>query len=307
MMLWKFPQELPKWKHAEKKEKLDPNRSRDRKKAFVEELEARVKFLEKENMRLHNLLEENRKQKYKSVNTEADKLLSSMDSNRKGIIGAFMNKETGEFDHKIPLKVSDIFKAKSFKMIKTHQKIMSSNFEMIIDNIYPVPSMHYWKHLTPEYDPSYDVIKKYNKLTKYQVNEFVKENNLNDLDLLLASFNPNKRQFNFLKEVYFKKELLIKQEVQEGLKCLCKGKEIISKTVGDFYALRSFLIKSGVLDDQQMVNSILNYQKFPYTGQKAYTYLWDIEKETKILNHHLGKDPLYGKLAKRLLSKEDQE
>jgi len=70
---------------------------------------------------------------------------------------------------------------------------------MMINHSCPVNKYKYWKDLTANYTTSYSTIQKLNKLTKYQVPEFMEKNKLNKVDEFISIYEPTKRQFQFLK------------------------------------------------------------------------------------------------------------
>ncbi len=58
----------------------------------------------------------------------------------------------------------------------------------------------------------------------------MKENNLTPLDEYVASFDPSKRQFDFIKTVVLKKELEVKKKFESAIKHLLEAKLIIQRS-----------------------------------------------------------------------------
>ena len=83
-------------------------------------------------------------------------------------------------------------------MISTN-KFTDSLFETLINNFCPVSKYKYWKDLKPDYNTQYETINKLSKLGKYQIYEFIEENNLNKVDQFISFYGPTKRQFEFFK------------------------------------------------------------------------------------------------------------
>ena len=83
--------------------------------------------------------------------------------------------------------------------MEKHKKFLDGAFEVIINHPYPVSKYLHWKNLEEEYNKDYEGLKKYEKLSKYQVQKYEEENKFSEVDKLLLSMKPNKRQFEFVK------------------------------------------------------------------------------------------------------------
>mmetsp|Transcript_8551 Transcript_8551/g.7575 ORF Transcript_8551/g.7575 Transcript_8551/m.7575 type:complete len:188 (+) Transcript_8551:601-1164(+) len=175
---------------------------------------------------------------------------------------------------------------------------------MIINHPYPLPRFNYWKNLNEEYKTDYEVIKKLSKLTKYQIPDYIKENNLSELDMYIFSMNPTKRQFEFIKNIALKKELKFKQNYEEGIKLLLKAKEIFEKNSCDLYAFIGFFLKSKIISLDKLAGSKVK-ESF-MKEEDAFRNIWNIKVTPKIYEIDLTKDLVYGKIAKRYLKKADQ-
>ena len=285
--------------------KARAKKSRDRKKVYIEKWEARIKELESENSKLLKLLQVYRKQTWNSVNKESSNLIGDIEKHRQRMAEIFTDPETCEYKENATMKCSDHFKETAPKVMEKHRKIMNLSFEMIIDHIYPFVSCYYWKHLDKGYNASFELIKKYNRQTKYQKPDFIATHKLTELDKLIASFNPDKRQFRFIKDVLLQKEMQVKAKFDQAIDLLLKSKEIISEASSEMFVFRNFLIKSGILSDKQIISSMLAFKS--QSGEyRKFTDIWGIEIKPKILKFNLGKDPLFGKIAKKHLRKEER-
>ena len=182
---------------------------------------------------------------------------------------------------------------------------MNLSFEMIIDHLHPFVSFSYWKYFDQGYNASYEVIKKFNKRTKFEKPVFIKENNFTPLDKLIASFNPDKRQYTFIREVMLTKEMEVKKKFDTALEFLLQGKEIIAKANAELHAFRSFMVKSEILSDKQMFNSMLEFN-YQVGAERKLQNVWEVEIKPKSIFFDLTNDPLYGVLAKRNLSKDER-
>ena len=76
---------------------------------------------------------------------------------------------------------------------------------------YPISRFAHWRHLNSEYTTDFSLITKMKKLTKYQISEF-RKHGLNEIDAYIASFNPTKKQFTFMRDIIMKKEFELKQK-----------------------------------------------------------------------------------------------
>mmetsp|Transcript_9168 Transcript_9168/g.8778 ORF Transcript_9168/g.8778 Transcript_9168/m.8778 type:complete len:318 (+) Transcript_9168:260-1213(+) len=280
-------------------------KSRDRKKVYIEELELKIKILESENTKLHQMLQVYRNQTWNSVSKESTNLIGDIESHRKKMAEIFVDPATNEYKENAKMTCSDHFRQTAEKVLDKHRRIMNLSFEMIIDHIYPFVSCYYWKHLHEGYNASFELIKKYNRQTKYQKPDFIRIHNFTELDKLIASFNPDKRQFRFIKDVLIQKEMKIKARFDQAIDLLLKSKDIISEASTEMFAFRNFLIKSGILSDKQIIDSLLAVDASSVSCRK-FTDIWGIEVEPKTISCNLGKDPLYGLLAKKHLPKEER-
>ena len=87
------------------------------------------------------------------------------------------------------------------------------------------------------------------------MNEFREENNFNLIDEFVMSFSPNKRQFEFLRDVILKKEYELKLKYEQGIKELVKAKDTLGQASVDLYAFINFMMKSQVLKTKQILES----------------------------------------------------
>lgn len=134
-----------------------------------------------------------RKQSWNSVNKESTNLIEDIERHRKRMAEIFVDPETNQYKDDAPMKWTDHFWETAPVIMEKHKKIMNKNFEMIVDHIYPFASCYLWKHLDKGSNANFELIKKYNRQTKYQKPDFVKTNNLTELDQLIASFGLDKK------------------------------------------------------------------------------------------------------------------
>ena len=148
--------------------------SRDRKKSYIFELENRVKELEKENFRLQNLLVRYRNDRIENTDSSTQTLIKDIKECKLKIIENFIDPETMKFK-KNSFSIATHFKAISQEVVRKHKTFLDGIFRMIINNPYPVSRFTYWSILTPTYTTKYEVIRKFNKCTKYKVSEYIRK------------------------------------------------------------------------------------------------------------------------------------
>lgn len=175
---------------------------------------------------------------------------------------------------------------------------------MIINHPYSVTRYRYWKDLNSEYVTTYEHIKKIRKLNKYKLPDYMAKHGLSPLDQYVASFNPTKRQFDFLKEVAFKKELECKKAFQKGIDLLLKAKGIIQKANLEIYSFIGFFLKSGIFSDEQIVKSDIKHGFLK--SEQAFKNIWNIQVTENRYCVDMGDDPIYGKYARKYLKKAER-
>lgn len=110
--------------------------------------------------------------------------------------------------------------------------MLNSNFEMIINHIYPIPSIiNFTKSIDIGFSKSYEEIKKFSKLTKFQIPEYIKEHNFTAFDIMCASFEPDKKQYNFIKKVLVVKETELKNMFNEAVAKIVEAQNILIKCI----------------------------------------------------------------------------
>ena len=119
-----------------------------------------------------------------------------------------------EKDSNPTVNFEEFFQTNSQEIIQSHGEVIDKAFKFMIENIIPKFRQKYFKLIDEPLNLSYEDIKRYSKLTKYQQAEFHKENSPSQLDELLLRFKPNKRQFNFITKVQNPKEKEIKTKIK---------------------------------------------------------------------------------------------
>ncbi|CAI2369605.1 unnamed protein product [Moneuplotes crassus] len=284
------------------KSKLRSRKARKRKKEYLEELEARVKHLEKENIRLFNIVNQTKPKIEREPYIESKTTLTDFDKEVRKLWSNVIDLET--LDKKeAAMSIADIWDNECWKLLEKHKSFIDSVIKMLINNIHGNSTPPYWKDLTEEYTTDYNIIKKLNSRTKYQIPEFMETHELNELDLFVASLNPTKNQFNFLKNVLLKKEYEVKTKCQEAIKKLLDAKTLIQESYGEqFLCGGLFLAKSGIFQDEQVINSKLKESIFK--REDNIEQIWKIKSEPYTLTYKLSRDKIIGRAIKQHFSKD---
>lgn len=280
--------------------------ARERKKRYIEELETRIKDLEKENLRLQNLLEYDGRVNLNMVPKGKPTLLTPFEKLKKKISDIFIDPEKMQYKEDTRVKVIDWFRAQGENTIKGHQALIEKGFETLIETFIPNMNRQYWRDTGKSDVFDFEVIKKLGKITKYQRNEYIEEHNLSEVDIGLSGLDPNKRQFRFMTEVIIPREVEIKQQFQEGVNHLLKAKDIIMKSLYDIYVYKSAVIRSGIFSDKQIINSLIAEIIQP-REKISFTDLWKLQKKQLVIKYDLTQDKLLSKVAKKYLAPEDQK
>mmetsp|Transcript_12679 Transcript_12679/g.11236 ORF Transcript_12679/g.11236 Transcript_12679/m.11236 type:complete len:278 (+) Transcript_12679:259-1092(+) len=264
----------------------------------------KIKGLENENFRLQNLIINYRNENMEKVDTGSNTFLNKIKENKDVILGQFETIENKDKGNKDLPCFSQYFHKNIQDTQKKHKKFLDCVFELIINHPYPVTRFKYWKYLNTEYSSDYQQIKKLDKLTKYQISELVKDNKISGIDKYVASLSPNKMQFNCIKNIWLKKEFKIREEFKEGITLLLKAKGIFEKGSTDLCGLLSFCLKSNIITDEQVLNS--QVRDTLTQEEDAFRNIWDIKIEPKVYEINFGEDPIYKKISKKYLKKEER-
>ena len=114
---------------------------------------------------------------------------------------------------------------------------------MLINHPYPSARFSYWKDLNSEYKTDFEDFKKFKNLTKYKLQEYISEGKFTEVDRYVMSFDPNKKQFEFLKAI-LNKELALKAKYKEGIEHLLKAKDIFENSHIHSFALIKLIMRS---------------------------------------------------------------
>ena len=138
--------------------------------------------------------------------------------------------------------------------MKDLNKFMDRTFELIIDNPSPTPRFGYWKNFNSKYETDYDTLKRFKKMTKYQLQPLINDGKFSEVDEYVMSFNPSKKQFDLLQAV-LNQELALKEKYKEGIRYLLKAKDLFENAQLDSFSGVVLIIKSGFFTPQQIKES----------------------------------------------------
>ena len=103
----------------------------------MEELELKVKTLEKENLRLTTVIDTYKQQSLNSMSHEHQNFHKTFAKIRTKLVDLFFNKETGTYNDKVDIKLGDFFSKNTSGLWETQLKLFEKSFETIIDSAIP--------------------------------------------------------------------------------------------------------------------------------------------------------------------------
>ncbi|CAI2372699.1 unnamed protein product [Moneuplotes crassus] len=284
------------------KARIRSKETRERKKGYIKELEKRIRELERENLRLQNLMSQTSDESCRKYSMDSKIFLSDFHEEVRGYWSKYIDLKTFDKKENASLMCENYQKYAPV-ILKKQQIFFDTVFKMLINNIIGYYTPAYYGDLTEEYDREYDVIKRLNHCTKYQLSEFKETNKINKLDTFVASLNPNKKQFNFCKNVYLKKEFHIKKKCQEAIDNLLKAKSIIEEANGELYLMKEVVLKSKILTDEQIINS--NIKENVFRNDNSFENVWNLKIIPQKVKFKLSRDDIIGKLVKQCSNKEE--
>mmetsp|Transcript_30734 Transcript_30734/g.27184 ORF Transcript_30734/g.27184 Transcript_30734/m.27184 type:complete len:106 (+) Transcript_30734:128-445(+) len=104
---------------------------------YVEELEARVRELEKQNIKLQNLLSAFQKQKSEFPTSNSKDLMNEVKLHKKTISDIYITKD-GKYNEEAKVPLVEHYLKNSPKILGRHTKFLEDCFNQIINNFYPV-------------------------------------------------------------------------------------------------------------------------------------------------------------------------
>ncbi|CAI2370859.1 unnamed protein product [Moneuplotes crassus] len=284
------------------KGKIRSRKSRARKKVYIEQLEAKIEKLEAENFRLQNLLVSYRNDKLKVANKDSYKFIESSRSMKEQSVRRIMNLDTSEIGMKSQVPIHEDFEDVLPKLISDHRNFLDTTFESLINNPFPGFKMKYLGDLDDTPIKSFEVIQKYLKRTTSQRIEFQEEHNLTQIDHLIASLSPNKKQYNFLIKKFTREKAII-DRFRDGVKLLLRAKQTFEQNIPDMMLTFRYFLKSGILSDEQILES--NLTKSFISKDNAIEDIWKVKIAQKQYSADLAACPMVGKSAfKRFKKKE---
>lgn len=218
-----------------KRGKLRSKKSRDRKKLYQDELECRVKDLEKENMRLRYLIDQHKRQNYQLFDRDTNELIKDQDVVEREIKKSFVDELTNSVKKDTENEMINFFDS-NFKMATDiHLRLLDKGFEMVVDHVAPFIQRAYWKDVDTDYELDFDVITKLSKLSKYQEAEFFKEHKITEGMRLIAKMKPTKKQFKYFKDVQIPKDRYLKRRMDKIVETLINTRNELSSVLSDLH------------------------------------------------------------------------
>mmetsp|Transcript_9664 Transcript_9664/g.8509 ORF Transcript_9664/g.8509 Transcript_9664/m.8509 type:complete len:156 (+) Transcript_9664:735-1202(+) len=135
-------------------------------------------------------------------------------------------------------------------------------------------------------------------MSKFQKNEFMKENDFNAKDEFLFYYSLDKHVFNFLLSTLFPKMEYLKEIMEKGVKKLVEAREILIKSVYDVFVCHLTIMKSlnnSQVDIVKIFCEALNNQ----SSSMSPFEIWSMKKEEVSYQYDMTKDTHFGKIVKR--------
>ncbi|CAI2371657.1 unnamed protein product [Moneuplotes crassus] len=281
-------------------------KSRDRKKAYIENLEQRIKELEAENFRLQNLIISYRNDKLDVVDKKLIPFTDVNISAKLDVLKKFIDSPTLEIKEST-MSFFHMY-SKNIKVnIQKHKEFLDKAFEAIVNHPFPNWKMKYWEDLDNGPLKDLEILQKYSKLSKYQIPEFEKTHKFNKLDIFVASLKLNKRQYEFVKQ-YMDKEIQLKRRYLKGMKHLLRAKEIFESTIPEQVLSITLLLRSQILTSKQIFES--KFKEDLHSRDNAFNDIflngiWKISIQKKKYSADLNNCEILGKLSKKYLKESE--
>ncbi|CAI2370884.1 unnamed protein product [Moneuplotes crassus] len=281
--------------------KIRSKRSRDKKKLYYQDLENRIKELQKENFRLQNLVANYRSEKLEYYGKEVKSFVKDSRDIKLKMFKNFVDPETMEMKKKADFVLKDKFNELSKVQLEKHKKFMDEVFKLIVNNICPFDKFLRKRNDT-EYTTDYETIKELAKIPEGLRAKVAQEKNLTQVDLLFAAFNPSKRQFEFITKVFMKKDQHLRQKYKEGLKLLFEAKSVIQKTSVELCSYMYFTLNSQAFKDTQIFNS--HARRDILQPADLFNEIWKVQVNPVEYKFDLHKDPICGKRARKVFTED---
>lgn len=237
-----------------------------------------------------------------SFDSQAQSYAEDMKATKRQILEKFIDPDTLKVKEKAPQKYVDDFKVSCPSILDKHKKFLDDIFKMLINNMAPLKQLKYWSVLDKNYTRDYRVIKNFHKCSKYKISEYKEKHAFTLVDEYIASYHPDETQFKFLKAIIHK-EARTKSAYQSAINLLLEAKEIIETATWETYNNSCVFIKSGLISDDQYLNSIAR-DRFA-KEEDGFANIWNIQVDQKKYNFDLTTDESLGPYAAKYLDPKD--
>lgn len=156
----------------------------------------RNKFLEHENRKLHNQIQE--------MKLEISKLIINPDSDEKQYFKKYSSSkiETWSDSDESILSKAEMNDTSQQKETVRQMKILKWWFSTIISNLLSRKQLWMISELDSDIKEDPRWYKRFMKMAKFQKHDFLDENKLSETDEMLANTNPSKRQLHIYKNFF---------------------------------------------------------------------------------------------------------
>mmetsp|Transcript_21790 Transcript_21790/g.19313 ORF Transcript_21790/g.19313 Transcript_21790/m.19313 type:complete len:161 (+) Transcript_21790:91-573(+) len=128
-------QDISDKEEKRRKGRIRSKRSRDRKKEYFDELENKIKKLEKENFRLQNLLIQYRKENIENFDDDSQAIVKEFNFEKTSAIAKYIDFDQMKMKEDEPGSILEEFWNFSAECLKKHREFLDGAFETIINNL----------------------------------------------------------------------------------------------------------------------------------------------------------------------------
>lgn len=108
----------------------------------------------------------------------------------------------------------------------TRIKFLEKMFDIILDNLIP-PKYKFKLYHVDDPLPDFEELKKLSKMSKYQLNDYVKEKRISLVDMFYSQFEASVKQYNFATNYNRLKLKEIRQQLEDSVKLINKARNMI--------------------------------------------------------------------------------
>lgn len=166
----------------------------------------------------------------------------------------------------------------------TRIKFLEKMFDIILDNLIP-PKYKFKLFHVDDPIPELEELKKISKMSKYQLNDYVKEKRITMVDQFYSQFEASVKQYNFATNYNRIKLKEIRQQLEEAVKLINKGRNISFEALNKIDSLNYLATDLDIFSREFTAKAAKFFAEnklgFDYTPEKLWKFK-KIDKELEI-------------------------